>query len=88
MARGFHGLAVVSMVWLGAVAGLHAVYYIGVVAIGAMLAYEHFLVRADDLTKVNTAFMTMNSLVSVAYFAFTLADLLLMGDAESSLLLP
>ncbi len=33
--------------------------------------------KPDDLTKVNMAFMTMNSLVSVTYFAFTLADLLM-----------
>ena len=81
LARLFHLLAVLLMAWVGAAAGLHLVYFAGVAAIAAILAWEHRLVKADDLTKVNTAFMTMNSLVSVAYFAFTLADLLILGEA-------
>ena len=81
LARLFHLLAVLLMAWVGAAAGLGLVYFAGVAAIAALLAWEHRLVKADDLTKVNTAFMTMNSLVSVAYLAFTLADLSILGDA-------
>ena len=81
LARLFHLLAVLLMVWVGVAADMHIVYFAGVAAIAALLVWEHRLVRADDLTEVNTAFMTMNSLVSVAYFAFTLADLLILGEA-------
>ena len=80
LARLFHLLAVLFMVWVGLAAGLHLVYFAGVAAIAALLAWEHRLVKPDDLTKVNTAFMTMNSLVSVAYLAFTLADLMMLGE--------
>ena len=48
--------------------------------IAGLLVYEHYLVRPDDLTRVNMAFMTMNSVVSVLYFGFTLADLLVLGN--------
>ena len=38
----------------------------------ALLAYEHSLVRADDLSRVDAAFFTANAWVSVGYFACTL----------------
>ncbi|HCL28850.1 MAG TPA: 4-hydroxybenzoate octaprenyltransferase [Candidatus Latescibacteria bacterium] len=79
LARVMHLLAVLFMVALGFSAGLQAVYFIGVAAITSLLVYEHRLVSPQDLTKVNTAFMTMNSLVSVAFFIFILADILWLG---------
>ena len=83
IARGLHVLAVLLMALLGLLMGLDVVYFAGVILITALLAYEHALVKPDDLTKVNMAFMTMNSIVSLAYFAFTLADLLLLhGSGE------
>lgn len=78
-ARCLHGLAVLLMLAVGWLAGLQALYMAGVILIGGLLAYEHWLVRPDDLTRVGTAFMTMNSLVSVAYFVFTLLDILLLS---------
>jgi 4-hydroxybenzoate polyprenyltransferase len=54
--------------WLGWVA-------IGVVAL--MLVYEHRLVRHDDFSKVNAAFFTMNGFVSVVFFVFWAADILM-----------
>lgn len=88
LARGLHVLAVGAMLGLGAVADLQAVYFVGVVAIAGLLVHEHRLVRPDDLTQVNTAFMTMNSLVSVAFFVFTLVDLLWLGDSDTPWILP
>jgi 4-hydroxybenzoate polyprenyltransferase len=41
------------------------------------LAYEHTVVKPNDLSKVNRAFFTANGFVAVALFAFALADLLL-----------
>ena len=76
------------MIGLGVSAGLQVVYYVGVAGIAGLLLYEHRLVTPQDLTQVNTAFMTMNSLVSVAFFVFTLADLLWMGDASREWILP
>ena len=43
-------------------------YWLGVVVITAMLAYEHWLVRPDDLSKVDKAFFDLNGYVSLAFF--------------------
>jgi 4-hydroxybenzoate polyprenyltransferase len=47
----------------------------GVGAIVAMLVYEHSLVKANDLSRVNAAFFTMNGYVSVLFFVFWAADI-------------
>ncbi len=52
-------------------------YYAGVAVISAMIAYEHQLVKADDLSKLDAAFFNMNGYISVTIFAFTLADALI-----------
>lgn len=80
VARMFHGLAVGFMLVLAYVMELNLLYLAGVGVITVLLFFEHRMVRADDLTKVNTAFLTMNSVVSVVYFLFTVADLLLLGE--------
>jgi len=82
-ARFFHALAIAAMVVVGYIAALNAIYLAGIVIIAGLLVYEHFIVRPDDLTRVNMAFMTMNSVVSVLYFGFTLADLLVLGNPLS-----
>ena len=56
-----------------ALAPLHPVYLAGVAGVAALLAYEHSLVRADDLSRVDAAFFTVNGWISVGYLAFTLA---------------
>jgi 4-hydroxybenzoate polyprenyltransferase len=50
----------------------------GIVAVGLLLVYEHSLVKPDDLSRVNAAFFTMNGWVSVLFFVFWAADVLLM----------
>jgi 4-hydroxybenzoate polyprenyltransferase len=49
----------------------------GVAAVAALLIYEHTLVRASDLSRVNAAFFTMNGWVSVLFFVFWAADIYL-----------
>ena len=49
----------------------------GIVAVGLLLAYEHSLVRPNDLSRVNAAFFTMNGWVSVLFFVFWAADMFL-----------
>lgn len=48
----------------------------GVVAVGLLLAYEHSLVSARDLSRLNAAFFTMNGVISVVLFIFVAADVL------------
>ena len=56
--------------------GLHLgwLYWIGVVVVAVLLAYEHSLVRPGDLRRLDAAFFTVNGVISVVFFAFVLAE--------------
>ena len=76
---GARTLHLATLVLLGAVGlGLHvgAPYWLGVIVVGGLLLYEHTLVRPGDLRRLDAAFFTMNGVISVAFFAFVLADVL------------
>jgi 4-hydroxybenzoate polyprenyltransferase len=60
--------------------GLGTISFLGLVIVGLLLAYEHSLVRPTDLSRVNTAFFTINGWISVLLFATTMIDLLLNGS--------
>ena len=51
-----------------------ALYWLGVAAVAALLAYEHLLVRPGDLQRLDTAFFTMNGVISVAFAVFVILD--------------
>jgi 4-hydroxybenzoate polyprenyltransferase len=51
------------------------VFLIGLIAVGFLLAYEHWLVRPDDLTRVNRAFFQVNAVVSVGLFLLVVVQL-------------
>jgi len=57
--------------------GLGAVADAGIVAVAGLLAWEHRLVRADDLSRIDAAFFTMNGYVSVIFFLFWATDIFL-----------
>jgi 4-hydroxybenzoate polyprenyltransferase len=48
---------------------------LGIVAVAGLLAWEHRLVRSDDLSRIDAAFFTMNGYVSVIFFVFWAADI-------------
>jgi 4-hydroxybenzoate polyprenyltransferase len=50
-------------------------YLVGWLIFIAMLTYQHSLVRPDDLSKVNIAFMTANGIASVVFAVFVIADI-------------
>ncbi|MBI3645105.1 MAG: UbiA family prenyltransferase, partial [Acidobacteriales bacterium] len=77
IARSFHIAMLGLLVALVLVFGLGKLAVVGVIAVAALLAYEHSLVRHDDLSKLNAAFFTMNGVISVVFFLFIGADLLL-----------
>jgi 4-hydroxybenzoate polyprenyltransferase len=60
----------------GLTAGLGWVYLLVWAAVSAILAWEHTLVREDDLSRIDMAFFTLNGCVAVALFLGVLADLL------------
>ncbi len=73
-ARTLHVTTVALLVAVGL--GLHVDpwYWAGVVAVASLLGYEHSLIRPGDLRRLDAAFFTMNGVISVAFFAFVLAD--------------
>jgi 4-hydroxybenzoate polyprenyltransferase len=77
VARTFHIVMLGLLVALVVVFGLGKLAIIGVILVAGLLAYEHALVRHDDLSKLNAAFFTMNGVISVVFFLFVAADRLL-----------
>ena len=75
VARLLHVVAALLLAALYAVAPLHPIYLAGVAGVAALLVYEHSLVSADDLSRVNAAFFTVNGWISVGYLVFTLLGL-------------
>lgn len=51
------------------------IWWAGVTAVAALLAYEHALVRPDDLARVNTAFFNVNAVISLGLLAVGVVDL-------------
>jgi len=77
VARAFHLLMIALLLWLVIALHLGVLAVIGVAIVGALLAYEHSLISHHDLSRLNAAFFTMNGVISVVYFLFIAADLLL-----------
>jgi 4-hydroxybenzoate polyprenyltransferase len=71
LARAFHIAAFAGFAWTGWHLGLGLPYLAGLVLAGLALAYEHAIVRPDDLSKIQVSFLTMNGLVSAVLFAAT-----------------
>jgi 4-hydroxybenzoate polyprenyltransferase len=71
-----HALMIVPLVALGAVYPLGPIYFAGVAAVAVLLAYEHALVRPDDLTRVNIAFFQVNVIISLGLLMVAVVDLL------------
>ena len=75
-ARLLHVATVMTLLAVYQVFELHALYLCGTTLVTGMLAYEHMLVKAHDLSRIDVAFFNVNGLVSVVYFAFMLGDIL------------
>lgn len=74
LVRVFHVIMVGLLLLLLLVDGLGWLYLFGVIVVTLLLIYEHMLVRADDLSRLDAAFFNMNGYISVTIFAFTLVD--------------
>jgi 4-hydroxybenzoate polyprenyltransferase len=75
-ARVLHGATIVLLVAVGVGLDVGILYWAGVACVAALLTYEHSLVRPGDLRRLDAAFFTMNGVISIAFFAFVLADVL------------
>jgi len=75
-ARVLHLATIVLLAAAGIGLDVGVLYWVGVVIVASLLLYEHTLVRPGDLRRLDAAFFTMNGVISVAFFAFVLADVL------------
>lgn len=76
LAKFFHFLTAVGFMSLYFLTELSWVYFAGIILAYIILIYEHRLVSPKDLSKLNTAFFTMNGVLSVLVFTFTFVDLM------------
>jgi 4-hydroxybenzoate polyprenyltransferase len=75
-ARLLHLLTVLMLVAAGAGLDVGISYWLGVLAVAGLMLYEHLLIRPGDLRRLDTAFFTMNGVISVAFCVFVIADVL------------
>ncbi len=77
VARLMHLGMLLLLVWMVPAFHLGRLSLAGVALVGLLLAYEHSLVSARDLSRLNAAFFTMNGVISLLYFLFMAGDLVL-----------
>jgi 4-hydroxybenzoate polyprenyltransferase len=75
-ARAFHAGTVALLAAAGLGLDVSVLYWLGVVVTAALLVYEHSIVRPGDLRRLDAAFFTLNGVISVVFFAFVAADVL------------
>jgi 4-hydroxybenzoate polyprenyltransferase len=73
-ARVLHALTVALLAAAGVALDAGIFYWLGVATVGGLLVYEHSLVRPGQLRRLDTAFFTMNGVISVAFFGFVLLE--------------
>jgi 4-hydroxybenzoate polyprenyltransferase len=78
-ARLMHATMLALLVWFGLLFHFHAAGWLGVAAVGLLLAWEHSLVSPRDLSRLNAAFFTMNGVIATIFLVFVAADLLMRG---------
>ena len=77
IARAMHLIMLALLVWLVFLFHLGPIALIGLVAVAVLLLWEHLIVSPGDLSRLNAAFFTMNGVISVIFFLFVAADLLI-----------
>jgi 4-hydroxybenzoate polyprenyltransferase len=70
IARVMHAGVVLLLSWLAASFGLPWPAWAGIVVVASLLGYEHSLVKANDLSKLNAAFFTVNGYISMLFLLF------------------
>ena len=70
-----HLLSALFVIVAGLAGGFGAWYWTGMILFAGMLIYQHAIVKPDDLSRVNIAFMTANGIASVVFALFVIADM-------------
>jgi 4-hydroxybenzoate polyprenyltransferase len=74
-ARAMHLAMLGLLVWFGELFQFRTVGWLGIGAVGLLLAYEHSLVSPRDLRRLNAAFFTMNGVIAMVFLGFVAGDL-------------
>ena len=69
-ARAFHAVTVGALIAAGVLLEVSFVYYLGVAAAAALLAYEHSLISPRDLSRLGAAFFAMNGIIAIVFGTF------------------
>ena len=77
LARAMHLAMIAMLVWLSVLFQLGPVAWVGITLVAVLLVYEHAIVSPSDLKRMNAAFFTLNGVISVLFFLFVAADVLL-----------
>ena len=77
IARAMHIGMLFMLCWLVTLFGLGRVAMLGVAVVGMLLLYEHSIISPKDMRRMNAAFFTLNGIISVLFFGFVAADVLL-----------
>jgi 4-hydroxybenzoate polyprenyltransferase len=77
IARAMHVGMLMMLCWLVVLFGLGKVAMLGVVVVATLLLYEHSIISPKDLRRMNAAFFTLNGVISLVFFGFVAADVLL-----------
>lgn len=75
-----HVLSAACVVAAGVYGHFHFLYWIGIAVFIGMLIYQHSIVKPNDLSKVNIAFMTANGIASVVFGVLVIADVVLISN--------
>src|SRR3954462_4545879 len=74
IARVLHLTTVAALALAGVGAGAGMLYFAGVMVAAALLLYEHSLVKADDFSRLDAAFFTMNGVISIVFLGFVFTE--------------
>ncbi len=75
VARLMHAAMLALLAWLAILFSFGWAGWLGIAAVGLLLAYEHSLVSPRDLGRLNAAFFTMNGVIATVFLAFVATDL-------------
>ncbi|MBP5999207.1 MAG: putative 4-hydroxybenzoate polyprenyltransferase [Sediminibacterium sp.] len=77
IARGLHIISASFVIAAYFIGDFHLAYLAGLVVFVGMLIYQHSIVKPNDLSKVNIAFMTANGIASIVFSTFVISDILM-----------
>ena len=77
IARGLHVISACFIIAAYFMGDFHLIYLIGAMVFVGMLIYQHSIVKPNDLSKVNIAFMTANGIASIVFSIFVITGIIL-----------